>query len=83
MSAMHSEAEQCAVDRCVCRDVTFAEMLDLHRSEGLDVAQIKERTGAGHTCRRCGAFIHLTLATGRTAHPAIGVRAFAAARRFE
>lgn len=70
------------VDRCVCRDVTFGEMLRLHEEEGLSVAQIKAKTGVCQRCRRCEPYIYLTVATGRTEHPAAGVKAFAAARRF-
>lgn len=70
------------VDQCVCRGVSFEEMLRLHREEGLSVQAIKARTGACRQCRRCEPYIHLTLATGRTEHPAVGVKAFAAARKF-
>jgi len=54
------------VDRCVCRDRSFASLLQLARAEGLDRKGIAAKTGCSTVCTLCGPFIELTLATGET-----------------
>ena len=54
------------VDRCVCRDRTFANLLEVARAEGLDCAGIAKRTGCSTVCTLCAPFIELTLRTGET-----------------
>jgi hypothetical protein len=55
------------VDRCVCRDKTFAALRQLSQAEGLDRAGIAERTGCSTVCTLCAPYIELMLRTGETA----------------
>ena len=69
------------VDRCVCSGVTFAEVLRLHREEGLSYAQIRERTDVCRGCSLCRPYVRLTLSTGRVSHPVLTEREAAEAMR--
>ena len=51
------------VDRCVCHNVTFEEMLRL-RASGADLARIQHQTGCGSACGLCVPYIRAALATG-------------------
>lgn len=53
------------VDRCVCMDVTFEEILRLYR-QGLSFEHIQQRTMCGTRCGMCIPYIHVALTTGRT-----------------
>ncbi|MCL4741346.1 MAG: (2Fe-2S)-binding protein [Phycisphaerales bacterium] len=57
------------VDRCVCRGVTFAELIRLARSERLSIDGLIERTGCGESCGLCLPYIRLAVATGRATLP--------------
>jgi bacterioferritin-associated ferredoxin len=59
------------VDRCVCRDIPFAELIRLHKDEGLDLNAIAARTGATAQCSMCRPYVRLALATGRPALPVL------------
>ncbi len=54
------------VERCVCRDRSFASLMELARAEGLDRAGIAKKTGCSTVCALCGPFIELALKTGET-----------------
>jgi NAD(P)H-nitrite reductase large subunit len=54
------------VDRCVCRDVTFARLIGLSRERGAGLAELQRLTGCGLGCGMCIPYIRLALATGRT-----------------
>lgn len=60
-----------AVDRCVCTDQSFAELLRTARREGLDFDGLVARTGCCTGCGTCEPYIRLTLDTGRTVHPVL------------
>lgn len=60
-----------AVDRCACHNVTFAELLDLHRAEGLGFDALCERTDCATGCTACEPYIRLTLETGVVDHPVL------------
>ncbi|MEO1130395.1 MAG: (2Fe-2S)-binding protein [Planctomycetota bacterium] len=60
-----------AVDRCVCHQVTFTELLRLHREEGLDLEGLQDRTGACTGCGSCEPYVRLTLRTGVVDHPVL------------
>jgi len=69
------------VDRCVCAGVTFAEVLRLHREDGLTRTEIRERTGVCRGCTLCEPYVRLTLRTGRVRHPVLTEREAAEAMR--
>ncbi len=53
-----------AVDRCICHDVTFAELLQLAKRDGLGFESIRRQTGCATSCARCEPYIRLSLRTG-------------------
>ena len=58
-----------AVSRCICSNVTFAELLDMARTTGCDIEELQSRTGCGEGCGTCLPYILRTLETGVTNHP--------------
>ena len=58
------------VDRCVCRNITFAEILR-QRDAGADPDAILRQTGAGATCGLCRPYIRAALVTGRARFPVL------------
>ena len=58
------------VDRCICFDRTFRDLLAYAREHHADFAQISAVFGCGKGCALCVPYIHATLATGQTAFPA-------------
>lgn len=63
-----------AVNRCVCRNVSFRNLLDLHVREGLTLDQLMDRTGCCTGCTTCEPYVRLTLMTGETDHPVLSAR---------
>jgi bacterioferritin-associated ferredoxin len=63
-----------AVTRCICRNVTFAELLKLSARTGADFEQLSERTGAGTNCGMCREYIRAALATGESSIPLMSNR---------
>ncbi len=59
------------VDRCVCMDITFAEMLELVEQERLTLQGLMARTGCGTGCTSCRGYVRLVLATGRDRLPVL------------
>jgi len=57
------------VDRCICHDVTFAELKVMSEREGLDLAGLRARTGCGSGCGLCEPYIRRMLETGITRLP--------------
>lgn len=55
-----------AVDRCVCHDVSFAELKRLAQDAGADIDELGRRTGCGTGCGMCVPYIREMLRTGRT-----------------
>lgn len=66
------------VTRCVCHDVTFAELKGLTLEVGADLDALAARTGCGTGCGTCVPYIQLMLRTGRTEFPVITGAQFAA-----
>lgn len=60
------------VNRCVCHNVSFADLIALSRREGLSLQQLAERTGATTGCGSCGPYVRIALATGRCELPPMG-----------
>jgi bacterioferritin-associated ferredoxin len=54
------------IDRCVCRQTTFAELLPLARANGWDVPAIGAATGCGVQCGLCRPYLREMLMTGTT-----------------
>lgn len=57
------------VDRCVCRNVTFAELLRLAKARNADLPELSRLTGCGTSCGMCRPYIRVVLLTGRTELP--------------
>lgn len=57
------------VDRCVCRQVLFADLLRLHRESGAGFDELRRLTGCGTGCGLCTPYIRVALATGRARLP--------------
>lgn len=54
------------IDRCVCRNRRFADLLDQARSEGLALAGLMWETGCGDQCGLCRPYLRRMLSTGET-----------------
>lgn len=55
-----------AVDRCICKNVSFAECLVLARQHGCTtVAQLQGFSPLGTNCGRCIPYMQLALLTGQ------------------
>lgn len=57
------------VDRCVCFNLTFAQLKELARKESLDFEQLKERTQCCANCSMCEPYIRRMLSTGEVVFP--------------
>lgn len=53
-----------AVDRCICHNVTFAELKKLADGGVRDLDELSNRTGCGTGCGMCIPYIRVMLATG-------------------
>ncbi|GAB4191576.1 MAG: hypothetical protein Kow00105_05640 [Phycisphaeraceae bacterium] len=49
------------IDRCVCTNREFADLLHLAQRKGLDLQGLSACTGAGEQCRRCRPYLKLVL----------------------
>ncbi len=54
------------IARCVCTNLTFAELLDTAVRECLDLAALRRRTGASDGCGLCTPYLRTALRTGQT-----------------
>jgi bacterioferritin-associated ferredoxin len=57
------------IDRCVCRNVRFAELIRRARESGMGLAQLQEATACGTICGLCIPYIRVALRTGRAQLP--------------
>ena len=57
------------VERCVCHNISFAELKRIATRERIGVEELSRRTGCGTTCATCRPYIAVVLATGRTELP--------------
>lgn len=55
------------IDRCICTQRTFCDLIDTARSEGLSLPQLVEQTGASACCTMCGPYLRRAYRTGETA----------------
>jgi bacterioferritin-associated ferredoxin len=63
--------EPAPVDRCVCREVTFAELIRIHAQTGAGFEEFQRRTGCGTVCGLCTPYIRAALRTGRARLPVL------------
>ncbi len=56
------------VDRCICHNRTFEDLLALARGKGLDEGSLRKVTGCGTSCGLCWPYVRLTIATGEVRH---------------
>lgn len=61
------------VDRCVCREVTFARLIALAREPGMGFDELQRMTGCGTGCGMCIPYIRVALATERSELPVMEV----------
>ena len=54
------------VDRCICRNVAFGELLPRARAAGWTLLDLMRETGAGAQCGLCRPYLRRMLRTGET-----------------
>jgi len=60
------------VDRCICFDITFAELHIIARSEGLhDIESLQRSVEFGQRCGLCKPYVQRMLESGRVVFPVI------------
>ena len=60
-------SEPMRIDRCVCFNVTFAEIRDFAASRvGTTEADVQDRFGCGEKCGTCVPYVRRTIRTGQT-----------------
>ena len=70
-----------AVDRCICTDVSFRDLIDRARRDGLTFEQLRERTGCAAGCALCEPYVRLALRTGRDQFDVLSPEAIAQAMK--
>lgn len=59
------------VNRCICADVSFRDLIDLANRESLTMDELRARTGAGAGCAMCAPYLRAALRTGRDSFPVL------------
>jgi len=54
------------IDRCVCRQTLFADLLPRVRAAGWQLADVIRETGCGGNCGLCRPYLRAMISTGRT-----------------
>jgi len=54
------------IDRCICTQRTFCDLIDTARAEGLSLPQLVEQTSASACCTLCGPYLRRAFRTGQT-----------------
>jgi len=54
------------IDRCVCKQMLFAELLPRVRTHGWDLVALSAATGCGSQCGLCRPYLEAMLHDGRT-----------------
>jgi bacterioferritin-associated ferredoxin len=60
-----------AVDRCVCWNLTFADLRYIAESDSLDFNGLVNRTGCCTGCTTCEPYVRRMLKTGETDMPVL------------
>lgn len=55
-----------SIDRCMCEQKTFAELVQIAHAERLDLKALAKREGCGTHCGWCVAYLRRAVATGQT-----------------
>jgi|RhiMetdeSRZDD1v2_1073273.scaffolds.fasta_scaffold10497_5 bacterioferritin-associated ferredoxin len=55
------------IDRCICRNRSFADLLPEARARSWSLADLIRETGCGGQCGLCRPYLRVMLANGRTA----------------
>lgn len=61
------------VDRCICYDVSFAELRAIASKLDADLDTLSARTGCCTGCGMCKPYVQLMLETGRTSFPLLPI----------
>ncbi|TAM76641.1 (2Fe-2S)-binding protein [bacterium] len=61
------------VTRCICANVSFADLLRLARERGWNFAELTEQTGATLGCGMCLPYVVRMLQTGETSFDVMDV----------
>ena len=54
-----------SIDRCVCRNVPFAELLPKAQEKGWDLDALIQATGCGGNCGLCRPYLRRMLTSGQ------------------
>jgi bacterioferritin-associated ferredoxin len=54
------------IDRCVCLNRRFVDLLSLARASGFGLADLMRATGCGEQCGLCRPYLRRMLSTGET-----------------
>lgn len=54
------------IDRCICTQRSFGDLIDTARSENLSLPQLVETTTASACCTMCGPYLRRAYRTGQT-----------------
>lgn len=54
------------IDRCVCLNRLFSDLLPEARARGFSLAELSRRTGCGDRCGLCRPYLRRMLSTGET-----------------
>lgn len=54
------------IDRCICTQRTFADLIDTARIQTLSLPQLIEQSGASACCTMCGPYLRRAYRTGQT-----------------
>lgn len=58
-----------AITRCVCKNISFARLLQIHEQTGQDADAICKQTGCGEACGMCTPYVHAAITLKRAALP--------------
>lgn len=57
------------VSRCVCKNVSFAQLIELHERTGADFDTLAKDTGCGSACGMCADYAKAAIVTKRASLP--------------
>lgn len=61
------------VERCICYDISFAELKAIADRTGADLETLSAKTGCCTGCGMCRPYVELMLKTGRTSFPLLPI----------